>query len=71
MLLKRKEAKSYGQKKLIEGIYEAGKKALIIEDVITSGSSILETIEVKINLTFFKIIFSNVKLRNFKRCIHV
>lgn len=47
MLLKRKEAKSYGTKKLIEGSYEPGKKALIIEDVVTTGSSIIETIEVE------------------------
>uniref|UniRef100_A0A914D0Z9 Uridine 5'-monophosphate synthase n=1 Tax=Acrobeloides nanus TaxID=290746 RepID=A0A914D0Z9_9BILA len=45
MLLKRKEAKSYGTKKLIEGSYEPGKKALIIEDVVTTGSSIIETVE--------------------------
>lgn len=45
MLLKRKEAKAHGQKKLIEGCYEAGKKALIIEDVVTSGGSVMETVE--------------------------
>uniref|UniRef100_A0A1I7SBI6 Uridine 5'-monophosphate synthase n=1 Tax=Bursaphelenchus xylophilus TaxID=6326 RepID=A0A1I7SBI6_BURXY len=45
MLLKRKEAKAYGTKKLIEGKYEAGKKALIVEDVISTGASIMETVE--------------------------
>jgi uridine monophosphate synthetase len=43
MILKRKEVKNYGTKKLIEGMYEARQKALIIEDVITSGSSVYET----------------------------
>uniref|UniRef100_A0A9J2Q253 Uridine 5'-monophosphate synthase n=2 Tax=Ascaris TaxID=6251 RepID=A0A9J2Q253_ASCLU len=43
MLLLRKEAKKYGMKKLIEGEYKAGGKVLVIEDVVTSGSSILET----------------------------
>lgn len=46
VLYKRKEPKKHGMKQMIEGDYEIGKRVLIIEDVVTSGSSILETIEV-------------------------
>ena len=44
LIIKRKEAKEYGTKKLIEGIYKEGQNCLLVEDVITSGKSLIETI---------------------------
>nr|CAD2190861.1 unnamed protein product [Meloidogyne enterolobii] len=44
VLLIRKEAKSYGNKEMIIGQFEKGKKVLVIEDVVTTGASILETV---------------------------
>ncbi|XP_066580912.1 uridine 5'-monophosphate synthase-like [Prorops nasuta] len=43
LIIKRKETKGNCTKKLIEGNYSIGDHCVIIEDVITSGSSILET----------------------------
>ena len=46
MVFKRKEAKDYGCKKMVEGVYQPGDNCLIIEDVVVYGTSIIETYEV-------------------------
>jgi uridine monophosphate synthetase len=46
MVLTRKEKKEHGTGKMCEGVFSQGQKCLIIEDVITSGQSILNTIAV-------------------------
>ena len=44
MIFPRKTAKSYGTGKEIEGKWKVGQKAVIIDDVVTSGDSILQAI---------------------------
>ncbi len=45
MIYPRKEAKSYGTAKLIEGAYKQGETALIVDDVITDGGAKLEAVK--------------------------
>jgi len=44
LIYPRKEAKDYGTRRLIEGEFRPGERALVIDDVITSGSAKLEAI---------------------------
>ena len=44
LIYPRKTAKSYGTGKAIEGVYSVGNTAVVIDDLVTSGDSIVSTI---------------------------
>lgn len=45
MIYPRKEKKSYGTKARVEGLFSAGDKAVVIDDLITTGGSKIEGID--------------------------
>jgi len=45
LIFLRKEAKDYGKRRLIEGIYHKGQHVVVVDDVISDGASKFETIK--------------------------
>lgn len=45
MIYTRKEAKSHGLGKDVEGLWEVGERVVVIEDIITTGGSIISQVE--------------------------
>ena len=44
LIYPRREAKEYGTKKLIEGIFKPGETALVLDDLMTTGASKVEAL---------------------------
>ena len=45
-LIVRKAAKEYGTTKRLEGVHDEGERVCLVEDVVTSGGALLESVEV-------------------------
>ncbi len=46
MVYPRNEAKGYGTKRPVEGEYAPGERALVVDDVVTSGGAKIESVQV-------------------------
>jgi uridine monophosphate synthetase len=45
LIYPRKEAKTYGTKKQVEGLFAPGERALVVDDVVTTGGAKIEAVE--------------------------
>tara|TARA_B100001057_G_scaffold499094_1_gene608494 strand:+ start:71 stop:1636 length:1566 start_codon:yes stop_codon:yes gene_type:complete len=45
LLMTREEKKQYGMKSLIEGVYQLEDKVLLLEDVVTTGKSVIDEVK--------------------------
>ena len=43
MLVRRKEAKDYGTKMMVEGVWKEGENCSVVKDVVTTGGSVADT----------------------------